>query len=148
MPVQKPGEKMRKTLQQAEAQGMETLADPKPPVGAQEEIEDSASAGFFGFEVQGEQLVGTLVGSVKIKNQQQEERLRYRLLPDGETEPVILPDHWDLNDKIDRLLVEHAMPVRVWIAYRGVQPANTPAGYVKRYKVAIMKEQPSPKARK
>jgi hypothetical protein len=130
--------RMAATIQSAQDKGLAaTLVDPTPPRGATP-VKGPSAAGFYNFETEGQTLEGTLVGTQSMPNNQGVDVDRWLLIPKGAQDPIILPNHWDLDQRLKNTIAEQAMPVRVWIAYRGIRAANTPAGYIKVYKVAIL----------
>jgi len=68
----------------------------------------------------GESVEGFLVGSVPIRNKKGESVDRWQLLVAGEPEPVILPSHYDLDQKLREVWADGAGEGSwVWIAYLG-----------------------------
>lgn len=111
---------------------------PTPPKDAGPPVE-SGAAGFLNFEYQGQSVVGTIVGQQGIPNKQSGEDVqRWVMLPSSGGETVILPDHYDLDQKLMKLNETTPAPFRVWVQYLGKRKANTLAGFVQVYDVRPM----------
>lgn len=110
---------------------------------------ETTAGGFFTFSGPGDTLIGTLIGSEKIKRSnpkpkpgEAEFEDRWVMLPDGSSETVYLPNHFDLDARLKKLLTDgFHLPIRhVWIRLRGTRKAPTvKSGYVVVYAVAVLR---------
>lgn len=124
-------------LDAAQKAGYEPLVDAQPPAGA-ETVEGPSGAGFYNFESPGQQLQGTLIATTPIENTRGEMVQRWVILEDGASDTVILPDHYDLVERLRKAVEKRPLPTKVWIQYRGKQAANVPSGFLQRYAVALL----------
>jgi hypothetical protein len=132
---------MRRVQAAAEKAGFHVIK-PAIPEGM-EPVEGSNAAGFFTFEAAGQEIVGVLTATTPIENTSRGVvEQRYVFVRDGDTDPVILPSHYDLMTRLDKLATR--MPIRVWIQYLGQQEANVPSGFLHRYAVATVKATQQP----
>lgn len=136
----------------AEVEG--ELTDPTLPEGM-EQVEGT-TGGFFNFDSAGQLIKGTLMGTTprEVEREQinattgKKEKVtaiehRWQFLIDGQSDVVILPNHFDLTDRLSKLAMNYRMPVRnVAIRYRGTQqirPRPGRASFLHRYAVGYVK---------
>jgi hypothetical protein len=83
-----------------------------PPPGGKEVV-----AGGYNFLNlrKGEAVEGLLMGTIEIKNQKGEPRKRHTILINKTL--YVLPDHYDLAAKLDKVLNDTGTMARVWVEY-------------------------------
>lgn len=108
---------------------------------------ETTAGGFFTFAEHGDSITGTLIGTESIKRSkpkpgEPEYEDRWVLLPDGSSETVYLPNHFDLDARLKKLLADgFKLPIQhLWIKLRGTRAAPTvKSGYVVVYAVAVLR---------
>ncbi len=93
------------------------LHDPQPPRPGGREIRRGGN--YLELEP-GQSVEGFLVGKTQIPDKRGNPVERFLLAIDGEPQPVILPSHYDLNEKLREIWQDGAGEASyVWIAFRG-----------------------------
>lgn len=92
---------------------------PEPPKGGRET--QGGQFNFWNPLKAGDVIQGTLAGTVKIRNQRNEERDRHTILVGEEKKLWILPDHVDFMRRLDDVDKANngVLGVRVWIQFLG-----------------------------
>lgn len=89
---------------------------PAPPSGGREV--ERPRWNFWNAKKEFDFVQGTLAGIVQIKNQRGEERDRYTIMVDKEL--FVLPDHYDLQEKLAKVAKDNGnavLGVFVWIQF-------------------------------
>lgn len=152
-----PSRGARQAQDMARRAGFETevqyeLVESDLPEGY-ESVEGPTGGGFFNFEAVGQQIRGTLLATTIIETEREvinpdtkkkekvtEAVARWQFLIDGASDAVILPNHYDLVERLQKLEnnMGLTLPVRsVVIQYRGQQAARTRSGFIHRYAVGV-----------
>jgi hypothetical protein len=123
----------------------EALVEMSPPRPGGKEIV-LPQGRFFNFERPGQQIDGYLLGQTRTKNQRGEEHKRWvLLLPTGRD--VLLPDHRDLEQKLNLVWNTTGAGARLWIGYQGRIRVPGVSSPMARYLVVEYSTEPEEKAR-
>jgi hypothetical protein len=109
---------------------LQPLVAVSPPPGYQ--LVTDRQRTYWAPTVPGEMLEGILAELVVDRAPSGEERMRW-LLEATDGRHVVLPDHWDLQQRLQGL----APGTRVWIAYRGRERVRGVPSPMARYAVAL-----------
>ena len=118
----------------------EPLKHPEPSRPGGEEVK--APSMFWNPEP-GDTIEGILVGKITIGD---EDRWQLRIVAGRERQlhrDLVMPNHRELNDKLQTIEDEHGKNFSVWIGFQGIEPVKGKPQGLARYRVQVYQKEVS-----